>query len=175
MMQATLKPTCQITYHFLRSRLNKPIDRKKERRLEFFLRQENNTLSNIKMMLSMITPALTFEPHELAQFQSLQDNDVHRSNYEHGVFAHIQSWPSCSTDSTTRHDLSCSQVGAFVPTFVANHQQCIHVCEVFGGDAHKSTLRARLYYLKSGPILSFNLVLIFLLKRVDMTCGISLR
>ncbi len=89
-----------------------------------FLRQENNTLSNIKMMLSMITPALTFEPHELAQFQSLQDNDVHRSNYEHGVFAHIQSWPACSADSTTRHDLSCSQVGAFVPTFVANHQQC---------------------------------------------------
>ena len=105
--------------------------------------------------------SINVEPPELVHFQNLQNSDVSRSNYEHSVFAHFQSWPPCCFEETTRHDLSCSQLEAFVSTFVANHQQSIHVCELFGGEAHTSTLCARLYDLKSG-------------RNFELQCGVDL-
>lgn len=41
------------------------------------------------------------------------------------------------------------------------HRDTVHVCELFGGQAHTSTLRARLYDLKRG-------------RNFELQCGVDL-
>jgi len=57
--------------------------------------------------------------------------------------------------------MTSRQVGTFVSTYISMHRDPVHVCELFGGQAHTSTLRARLYDLKRG-------------RNFELQCGVDL-
>ena len=105
--------------------------------------------------------SIDVEPKELIHFQNLQNDEINRSTYAHSVLSHFLSGPPCF-DTTDNHDIMTSgQAGAFVSTYLARHRDVVHVCEMFGGQAHTSTLCARLYNLKSGRIF-------------ELQCGVDL-
>ena len=104
--------------------------------------------------------SIDVELKELIHYQNLQHEEIHRSNYEHSVLSHFLSCPPCANDNHN-HDLTSSQFGAFVSTYISQHRETVHVCELFGGQAHTSTLCAKLYNLKSG-------------RNFELQCGVDL-
>ena len=104
--------------------------------------------------------SIDVELKELIHYQNLQHEEINRSNYEHSVLSHFLSCPPCADDHQY-HGLTSSQLGAFVSTYISQHRETIHVCELFGGQAHTSTLCTKLYNLKSG-------------RNFELQCGVDL-
>ena len=105
--------------------------------------------------------SIDVELKELIHYQKLQHEEINRSNYEHSVLSHFLSCPPCA-DGNHNHDLTSSQLGAFVSTYISQHRETVHVCELFGGQAHTHPLCVQNFTtLRVVVTLNFNVVLIF--------------
>ena len=104
--------------------------------------------------------SIDVEYKELVHYQNLQRDEIDRSNYEHSLPSHFLSTPPC-VDTIDEYEMTSRQVGTFVSTYISRHRGTVHVCELFGGQAHTSTLCARLYDLKRG-------------RNFELQCGVDL-
>ena len=104
--------------------------------------------------------SIDVEYKELVHYQNLQRDEIDRSNYEHSLPSHFLSSPPC-VDTIDEYEMTSRQVGTFVSTYISRHRGTVHVCELFGGQAHTSTLCARLYDLKRG-------------RNFELQCGVDL-
>jgi len=104
--------------------------------------------------------SIDVEHKELVHYQNLQRDEINRSNYEHSLLSHFLTSPPC-VDTIDEYEMDSQQIGAFVSSYISKHRDTVHVCELFGGQAHTSTLCARLYDLKRG-------------RNFELQCGVDL-